>query len=240
VRLWGISDLHLAFSVDKPMEIFGGGWTGHHLKIRESWERLVAPGDVVLVPGDLSWGMKPAEAEKDLRWMGALPGRKYICQGNHDYWWCTLSKVARMLPMGTTPLQNGAVDVGPVVIASTRGWSAPEWEGYDRSGDERVYRRELLRMETALGAASRLLDGGKQLVYMMHYPPVVNGRGTMFSDLLSDAGVRLCVYGHLHGEESWQGEMDMELGGVSYRLVSADYLGFEPRLLADFDEGGML
>jgi predicted phosphohydrolase len=240
MRLWGISDLHLSFSVDKPMEVFGDHWKDHHLKIRKSWESSVAPGDIVLIPGDLSWGMKPSEAAEDLNWIGALPGRKYVCRGNHDYWWCSLSKVARMLPPEASPLQNSAVNVGPVVIAASRGWSSPEWEEYDPAVDERIFRRELKRMELALDAASGLRSGMTPLVYMMHYPPVVDGKSTLFADLLSAAGVSLCAYGHLHSSESWKSNLDPEINGVSYRLISADYLRFAPRLLADFDGEGIL
>jgi predicted phosphohydrolase len=235
-----MSDLHLAFSVDKPMEIFGDHWKDHHLRIRESWDSLVAPGDVILIPGDLSWGMRPIDAEKDLRWIGKLPGRKYVCRGNHDYWWCSLSKLKTLLPVGMDPVQNSAVDIGPAVVAASRGWSAPEWEGYDPASDERIFRRELIRMELALDAAAELTGGEKPLVYMMHYPPVVDGRSTLFADLLAAAGVVLCAYGHLHSSGSWGDNLDMEMNGVSYRLISADYIGFEPRLLADFDTVGIL
>ncbi len=240
MKLWGLSDLHLSFAVEKPMEVFGDHWKDHHLKIRDNWESLVAPGDIVLIPGDLSWGMRLSEAEEDLRWIGKLTGRKYVCRGNHDYWWCSLSKVAVLLPRDTSPIQNSAVDAGPVVIASSRGWSAPEWESYDPAADEKIFRRELVRMELALDAASKLRSGTTPLVYMMHYPPVIDGKSTLFADLLSAAGVSLCAYGHLHSSEGWKDNLDLEVNGVSYRLISADYLGFSPRLLADFEGEGIL
>jgi predicted phosphohydrolase len=140
----------------------------------------------------------------------------------------------------TTPVQNAAVDIGPAVLASSRGWSSPEWEGFDQDADGKIFRRELGRMERALSGAAEMAAGGKPLIYMMHYPPVVDGRSTLFADLLADAGVRLCAYGHLHSSEGWDDNLDMELNGVSYRLISADYTGFAPRLLADFDTVGIL
>ena len=35
MALYAISDLHLGFNEDKPMDIFGEKWTGHPEKIKE-------------------------------------------------------------------------------------------------------------------------------------------------------------------------------------------------------------
>ncbi len=37
MRIWGISDLHLSFSTNKPMDVFGEHWAGHAKKMQESW-----------------------------------------------------------------------------------------------------------------------------------------------------------------------------------------------------------
>ncbi len=236
MKLWGISDLHLSFSVDKPMEIFGDLWVKHHERLRESWLGSVQEDDLVLMPGDLSWGMKYGEALDDLNWIGELPGRKFVCRGNHDYWWGSLAKARSNLPQGMEPVQNSAVDAGPVLIASSRGWSVPQWEGFDSSTDEKYYLRELKRMELALEAVQGLKKEDKPLVYMMHYPPVIDGESTSFSDLLCAAGVSVCAYGHLHCTGGWGNDLDIDLNGVAFRLVSADYLEFKPRLLMEFDQ----
>lgn len=226
MRVFALSDLHLGFLVDKPMDMFGSEWVNHPEKIRSNWERLVSPGDAVLVPGDISWGMNLSQAEKDLAFLQRLPGTKYICKGNHDYWWQSPSKVRGMLGRGVIPLQNTAIELEDFVLATSRGWSSPLWEGYDPSADEKVYLRELQRMDTALEAAAALPT--KPLVYMMHYPPVVDGKPTAFAGKLSAAGVRVCVYGHLHFDGSWNPLVNTTSGGTVFRLVSSDYLDFTP------------
>ena len=37
MALYAISDLHLALSTDKPMDIFGAHWTNHDEKIKNNW-----------------------------------------------------------------------------------------------------------------------------------------------------------------------------------------------------------
>jgi hypothetical protein len=226
MRVFALSDLHLGFSVGKPMDMFGSEWLNHPAKIKSNWERLVSPEDIVLVPGDISWGMTLAQAEEDLTFLQRLPGGKYICKGNHDYWWQSPSRVRGMLGHGITPLQNTAVDLESFVLATSRGWSSPLWEGYSPSTDDKVYRRELLRMDTALQTAGGI--PGKPLAYMMHYPPVVDGKPTAFAEKLVSAGVSLCVYGHLHFDGSWNPLVNTRIENTSFRLVSSDYLDFTP------------
>ncbi len=226
MRIFALSDLHLGFTIDKSMDMFGEEWVGHPARIRAAWERLVSPEDVVLVPGDISWAMNLSQADADLAFLQRLPGSKYICKGNHDYWWQSPGKVRGLLGHGVTPLQNTALDLGPFVLATSRGWSVPQWEGFDPERDEKVYVRELHRMDTALEAAAGF--PGKPVVYMMHYPPVVEGRPTAYAEKLVSAGVRVCVYGHLHFDGKWSPLVNTVLGGTAFRLVSSDYLGFTP------------
>ncbi len=221
-----MSDLHLGFSVGKSMDMFGGEWVDHPSRIRASWEKLVSPCDVVLVPGDISWGMNLEQAAADLAFLQRLPGTKFICKGNHDYWWQSPSKVRGLLGEGVTPLANTAVDLGAFVLATSRGWSTPQWEGFSPENDSKVYLRELQRMDAALAAAARF--PGKPVAYMMHYPPVVDGRPTAFAEKLSASGVRICVYGHLHFEGRWNPHVNTAYGGTIFRLVSSDFLGFTP------------
>ena len=57
-RLFAIGDLHLAHSVDKPMDKFGEHWKDHPAKIAAAWDASVGPEDLVLVCGDSSWAMR--------------------------------------------------------------------------------------------------------------------------------------------------------------------------------------
>ena len=91
--IYAISDLHLQGGADKPMNVFGPQWEGHFDRIRRDWRDKVSEDDVVLLPGDISWAMQTEDAMEDLRSIGELPGRKILLRGNHDYWWCGISRL---------------------------------------------------------------------------------------------------------------------------------------------------
>jgi uncharacterized protein len=226
MRIFTLSDPHLGFAVNKPMDVFGPAWKDHPEKIEKNWRKAVGKGDTVLVPGDISWGMNYAEAAPDLAFLDSLPGTKYICRGNHDYWWSSLAGVREATGPSVIPLQRSAVDCGDWVLAASRGWSTPLWNGYRPADDDRIYNRELGRMQIALEMARSLAGSNRRIIYMMHYPPVVDGRPSQFAEYLADAGIPLCIYGHLHG--SWHQEVNMEHRGVVFRIASADYLDFKP------------
>ena len=122
-------------------------------------------------------------------------------------------------------LNNNCFFYGDIALCGTRGWFYEE----DRNGthDEKVFRREMIRLETSLKAA-----GEAEKYCFLHYPPRYRGyECPELIELMERYGVRQCCYGHLHGDShrlAVQGEHD----GIDYRMVSADYLGFRPlRLL---------
>lgn len=228
MAIFGISDLHLSFSTDKPMHIFGEHWRGHADKMAAAWEKMVQPDDVVLAPGDLSWALKLEQAKPDLDWIAARPGRlKVLTRGNHDYWWSAIGKVRAALPQTLVALQNDAVDLGDVVVAGSRLWSCPGALDFD-ADDEKIYLREVLRLRASLEAGTRLA-AGRPLLAAIHYPPFDKGKhATAYSALLEEFGVKLCVYGHLHGRHAHRTAFEGERGGVSYRLIACDHLDFAP------------
>ena len=77
MSLYVIADLHLSFGTDKPMDIFGG-WEDYAQKIKQNWTKRVDPGDTVVIPGDISWGMNLEEARPDFEFLDKLPGKKYF------------------------------------------------------------------------------------------------------------------------------------------------------------------
>lgn len=226
MKLFAIADLHLPGGDDKPMEVFGPHWEGHFARISEDWRSRVEDGDLVLIPGDISWAMQLRQAVPDLCAIGALPGRKLLIKGNHDYWWSSLSRVREVLPEGMTALQHSAVDVGPWVVCGTRGWVFPTGDEPLPEEDRRICDRELLRLEMALQEARRLAGEEKPIVAMLHYPPLYDAqRDTAFTGLLTRWGVHTVVYGHLHGagiRAGWNGIHN----GVRYYLTSCDSLNF--------------
>ena len=235
MKIFAIGDLHLPGGDMKPMDVFGPHWENHFERISEDWRAKVTDEDVVLIPGDISWAMQLGDALEDLRRIAALPGRTLILRGNHDYWWSSLTQLRCSLPPNMHAVQNDAYDAGEVVFCGTRGWMIPpgaiggaaaEQKG-QISQDEKLYRREAMRLEMSLKAAQRIADG-RPVFAMMHYPPLLPEcakAGTEFTRLLTQYGASRCVYGHLHGPSVQRGYTGV-YNGVQYDLVSCDALRF--------------
>ena len=239
MAVYALGDTHLSFAVNKPMDIFGPLWARHPAPLFQNWEATVAPDDIVLVPGDISWGMTLAEAEPDLLELDKLPGRKLLIQGNHDYWWESLKKM-RTLPLQTTEfIQNDAILLpagtipavdGPVAVCGTRGWITPgdrAW-GEDEAHNLKIYQREVGRLKLSLDTGRKL--GAAAFMVMLHYPPVAEDhQPTGFTELVeSYGGVQLVVYGHLHGPGSRYKAFQGMHNGVRYQLVACDQIDFTP------------
>lgn len=233
MQIFGISDLHLSFASDKPMDVFGEHWRDHATRMATAWDELVGPDDAVLVPGDISWALRLEQAAADLAWIAARPGRvKVLVRGNHDYWWSAIGKVRKALPPTLVALQNDAIDLGEVVVAGSRLWSCPGALDFG-ADDQKIFQREIERLRLSL-QAGRALAGARPLVAAIHYPPFAADRGrtgTAFSELLEQFGVALCVYGHLHGAPAHRTAFEGVRGGVHYRLIACDHLRFRPARL---------
>jgi predicted phosphohydrolase len=231
MALFGISDLHLSFRSNKPMDVFGSHWAGHAEKMARGWDACVSAEDVVLVPGDISWAMRLQDADLDLGWLAERPGQKVLVRGNHDYWWQSVGRVRAALPRGVVALQNDAVDLGTFVVCGTRLWAAPGALDFT-AADQKVYEREVHRLGLTL-EAGRKLAGGRPLVVAVHYPPfAANGGHTDFSRLICASGAWLCVYGHLHGARAHATAVEGQREGVTFQLIACDKLGFVPKALA--------
>ena len=225
MKLFAIADLHMDGGAGKPMEVFGPHWAGHCGRIFGSWRSSVAEGDVVLVPGDISWAMRFSEALPDLNAISELPGLKVLLRGNHDYWWGSLTQMRAALPESVKLIRNDALDCGPFVVCGSRGWLLPASNEF-KAEDRRIYERELIRLELSLSAAARIACG-RPIVAMLHFPPLMaDAAPTGFSALLEKYGVSRCLYGHLHGSLAWEVGYKGELNGVKYDLCGQS--GFYP------------
>jgi len=225
LAVYAISDLHLPARV-KPMDVFGEHWKNHFERIKADWNARVGEGDVVLLPGDLSWAMRLEEAIEDLDSIAALPGTKLLLRGNHDYWWSSIGRVRRALRENTLALQNDSVLLDGRLYAGSRGWNIPADDATE--DDVRIYNRERMRLEMSLKNA-RTRDADAPITVMMHYPPLTDEQPG-FSDILEAYGVQDCVYGHLHGGGLY-GAVRGERRGVKYHQVSCDGLDFKLYLL---------
>lgn len=224
MALYAIGDLHLCLGAPKPMDVFGGAWVGYMDKLKEGMS-VIGPEDTTVLMGDLSWALGLKEAKADFAWMNEIPGRKIILKGNHDYWWSTVKKFETFCAENGFEdfhiLNNNHFEYEGVAICGTRGWFFEE----ERSGqhDEKVFKRELLRLENSLKSA-----GDLPKIVFLHYPPRYKGYECReILELLERYEVRKCYYGHLHGGShglALEGQWD----GVEFKLLSADRLNFRP------------
>jgi predicted phosphohydrolase len=239
MALFAISDLHLALSVDKPMDVFGPRWAGYMDKLKENWCSVVGEDDYVVVPGDISWATYLDQAYEDFRFIHELPGKKIISKGNHDYWWTTRSKLEKFVGgNGFTSISfmhNNSFSVEGATICGTRGWEMPGEVGFGAE-DAKIYQRELQRLEMSLQAGLAEISSdpalaGNVVIAALHYPPF-NSRGEFsgFMDIMKKYGVKLCIYGHLHGD-ACRGAVEGLIDDIMFRLVAADHLGFMPEKL---------
>ena len=224
MALYAMGDLHLCLGAPKPMDIFGGAWFGYMEKLKSGVSHI-RPDDTVVLMGDLSWALGLEEAKEDFAWIDRIPGRKIILKGNHDYWWSTAAKFYKFCEQNGFSnqfiLNNNHFEYDGWAICGTRGWFFEE----ERSSgqDEKVFKRELLRLESSLKSAGNL----PKMVFL-HYPPRYKGYTCEpILELLAKYEVRKCFYGHLHGAShglAMEGLWD----GVEYRLLAADRINFQP------------
>ena len=229
MALYAIGDLHLCLGAPKPMDIFGGAWVGYMDKLKEGMS-VITEEDTTVLLGDLSWALDLPNSKADFAWINEIPGRKIILKGNHDYWWSTAAKFYKFCQEhgfeNLNILNNNHYKYGDFAICGTRGWFFEE----ERSGqhDEKVFKRELIRLEASLKEA-----GEKEKLVFLHYPPRYKGyECPEILALLEKYNVRRCFYGHLHGG-SHKLAMEGQWDGVDFRLVAADYIGFRPYKVMD-------
>jgi len=225
MTLFAISDLHLGFAVDKPMDRFGPEWVDHPAKIARAWRERVGPEDTVLVCGDTSWAMRLEEAAPDLAFVGELPGRKLLLRGNHDSWWNTVSRVRRALPAGMEVLQNDSFAREGWRICGARGWLLPGSPGATPA-DDAIFARELGRLRLSLESAALIPE---PRLAMLHFPPYdLDAGSSPVLDLLLEHGVKTCVYGHLHAMAPGTYPSGPHRG-ITFHCVSVDLVDFAPQ-----------
>lgn len=224
MALYAIGDLHLCLGAPKPMDIFGGAWVGYMNKLAQGIQKI-GPEDTTVLMGDLSWALDLEHAGADFAWIDQIPGRKIILKGNHDYWWSTAAKFYKFCQQNGYQdqwiLNNNCYEYDGWAICGTRGWFFEE----ERSGqhDEKVFKRELLRLEASLKAA-----GDMPKLVFLHYPPRYKGYTCEpILELLKQYDVRRCFYGHLHGGSHGLAQEGL-WDGIDFKLLSADKLAFQP------------
>jgi predicted phosphohydrolase len=230
MSLYAIGDLHLSLQTEKPMDIFGGRWENYVEKIKIGFSDL-GDDDLCVICGDISWAMNLEESLEDFRFIDALPGKKIILKGNHDYWWSTVGKTEAFFSKNDITtikiLFNNSHTYGDVSICGTRGWFFEE-ESDNPEQDRKIMNREVQRLERSIAAA----ETGEKICFF-HYPPRYGAyRCDEILEVLYRNGVQRCYYGHIHGP-AHKKATNGKVQGIEYGLVSADFLDFRPKKIID-------
>lgn len=242
MAIFVLADTHLSQNLDKEMDVFGKRWEGYTEKLVRGWRQSVGQGDTVIVPGDISWGMTLTDAEPGLRLLDSLPGNKILGRGNHDFWWGSAAKMRAFLEKGGMHsirfLYNNAFIVENHLIVGTRGWFYDE-KGSPKDTDfDKIVAREAGRLELSIQAADRLPDASRaeEMLCFLHFPPIFKGQLCRpLIDVMHRHGIKRCYYGHIHGVYDLPPSHTFE--GITFRIVSADYLHFTPLLIEPNREG---
>jgi len=213
------------------MDVFDAVWTDHVEKLEYNWKNNIKVDDIVLIPGDISWGINLDQAYPDLQFLDSLPGQKVLIRGNHDYWWASMSKM-RGLFKSIEFIQNDCFETNDYVICGSRGWLFP-WNksmNYTKEEMEKIYKREVLRLQMALTCAKdKALE--RPIIAATHFPPIDHEHyATEFTKLYHEYGVKLAVYGHLHGARQ-ANAIEGNIDGIEYKFVALDKLDANPILL---------
>lgn len=225
MAIYVISDLHLSFGVNKPMDIFGEKWKDYEEKIKKDWLEKVNPEDYVIIAGDFSWATYLEEAIPDFNFLNSLPGKKILLKGNHDYWWETVTKMNRFLEENNFEniyfLYNNCIETDEAIICGTRYWAQEEGEP-----NEKIYNREILRAQMSLNEAQKInqkrIEQGlenKPIIMATHYPP-----DSKLIEEVKSFEIKIWLYGHIHSNYD---DSKIQIEGINTYLTSCDYMNFK-------------
>ena len=243
MSIYAMADLHLPLSVDKPMDVFGARWQDYVNKIKKHWCAIVKDDDTVIIPGDISWSMSLENAKTDFDFLEALPGKKLLGKGNHDYWWSTLSKNRNFLLENEYKtidfLFNNAYEVENLIVCGTRGWYIDEKlqnMSNSKAEFENIVLRDASRLQMSLDEAMKLKgDSNKEIIVFFHFPPVFNSFiCNEIVEVLKTYNIRRCYSGHIHGIYNIPKTINYE--GIDFSLISADFLNFIPMIITQSED----
>lgn len=234
MSIYVIADLHLSFSQNKPMDIFGDNWENHDEKIKKNWIKKVKADDYVILPGDFSWATYIEDTKLDFSYLNCLPGKKILLKGNHDYWWTTLASMRKFVKENEFEnidfLYNNSYLVEDKIIVGTRGWNV-----FDSENDKKMIKRETARLELSIKDGIQKYGNEREIIAFLHYPPITQNNlnkpeNREFINMLKKYNIKRCYYGHLHGQSHKDAVVGI-IDGIEYKLISADYLNFDLQLV---------
>ena len=248
MALYAIGDLHLHFQSEcrAPMQRTERVWRNHEEVFRRNCQRLLRPEDTLVLLGDHSWGRNLAQCEQDLAYIAALPGRKILLRGNHDRFWDAkkTEKLNRQFEGRLFFLQNNYYAYRDYALVGTKGYTfegpfyldgrgrIKGWDAEEKERADALVERELERLRLSFEAASR--DGYTKFIMFLHYPPTnILERKSGFTQMAEAYGARQVIYAHCHGEARFHDSLTGVYKGVEYRLVSGDFLAWQPLKIMD-------
>lgn len=230
MSVFAISDLHFSYGVNKPMNVFGNIWENYEEKIKEDWLSKVKDDDFVIIPGDISWGLSFKEALCDFKVIDNLPGKKILLRGNHDYYFSTKTKLEKLFIENNlnsiSILHNNAFVVENYILCGSRGWGNTEEK--NRKNDKKIILREEGRLKISLDEGIKLKNQlskkgqHNEIIVALHFPPFIGN----FENIMIKYGVRICMYGHLHGYGHFM-IREGNINGILHKMVSCDYTKFK-------------
>ncbi len=248
MALYALGDLHLHFQSDlrAPGQMTGKIWKNHEEYFLRNCASALTDRDTLVLVGDHSWGKTLAECEKDFAYIESLPGRKILTRGNHDMFWdakktaALNSRFAGRLEF----LQGNVLSYRDYALVATKGYTFEGpfylnhnrkiigWDEENERHAEKLVERECSRLKAALDEAKS--SGYRKLLIFLHYPPTnILEKDSPFTHLAEAYGAEQVIYAHSHGEDRFHDSIRGMYNGVYYRLVSGDFLRWQPMKLLD-------
>ena len=243
MSLFAIGDLHLHFQSELKArkQLHGRVWRKHEEKLRKNCQKTVTEEDTLVLVGDHSWGKNLQECERDLQYIRELPGRKILTRGNHDMFWDAkkTGQLNKLYRPGLTFLQDSYETYQDYALVGTKGFTfeGPFYidgrgriTGLDEEAQihaKKLVERELQRLRKSFELAKA--DGYGKFIMFLHYPPTnILEERSGFTDMAEEYGAEQVIYAHCHGESRFHDSIHGSFHGITYSLVSGDYLKWQP------------
>ena len=243
MSLYAIGDLHLHFTSElkAPNQLRERVWRNHEEKFRKNCAKVMTDEDTLVLVGDHSWGRNLAECEADLQYIRGLPGRKILTRGNHDMFWDAkkTGQLNGLYRPELTFLQDSYETYRDYALVGTKGFTFEGpfyldhrgrimgWDEAEEAHAKKLVERELQRLRKSFELAKA--DGYRKFIMFLHYPPTnILEAHSGFTDMAEEYGAEQVIYAHCHGERRFGDSIHGNFHGITYSLVSGDYLRWQP------------
>ena len=243
MSLYAIGDLHLHFQsqLKAPGQLHDRVWKNHEEKFLKNCIKKLKPEDTLVLVGDHSWGRNLSECETDLHYIASLPGRKILTRGNHDMFWDVkrTGQLNEMFQPDLTFMQDSYEAFRDYALVGTKGFTfegpfyldrrgrITGWDEEAEAHAKKLVERELVRLRKSFELARA--DGYEKYIMFLHYPPTnILEERSGFTDMAEEYGAEQVIYAHCHGERRFRDSIHGEYRGITYRLVSGDFLRWDP------------